>query len=89
MTEESTMDRIKSCVEHVLEHSLEQFPPGAHLQDDMGMESMELVLLQVELEQEFQVTFDPITDNFFEIFQTVDTLCSAIDCKLATDRAIF
>ena len=38
------------------------------------MESLQLVLLQVELESVFGFTFDPLDDDFRKIFQTAESV---------------
>ena len=36
----------------------------SRLREDLGMDSLNLVLLQVELESVFGFTFDPLDDDF-------------------------
>lgn len=74
--------RISDCVQTVLGHPLKESGPHVRLQEDLEMESLQLVELQVELETVFSITFDPIEDDFFEIFQTIGTLRGAVAKKL-------
>lgn len=76
-------NRIKKCIDKVLEHEISSIRGDMSLMDDLGMESLQLVTLQVELEDEFEIEFDPLEDDFYEIFQTVDTIYYTIERKLS------
>lgn len=73
---------MKKCAELALERKLDSFPPDASLTDDLNMESIHLVSFQVEMEDAFQIEFDPLQDDFYEIFQTVFSVYQAIEKKL-------
>lgn len=76
------ISRINTCIETILGYSLKQAGPNMRLQEDLEMESLQLVELQIELETAFSITFDPIEDDFFEMFQTIGTLYDAVAKKL-------
>ena len=76
-------NRIKKCINTTLEQEDEQITLEMSLTDDLEMESLHIVTLQVELEDEFAVQFDPLEDDFFEIFQTVGSVYEAIERKLS------
>lgn len=71
--------RVLKCMNEALSDSLETIKPETDLRDDLEMDSMDLVILQVELEQEFQFNFDPIEDDFVKIFQTFGSLCHYLE----------
>jgi len=74
--------RINDCIQTVLGRPLKEAGPQVRLREDLEMESLQLIELQVELETAFSITFDPIEDDFFEIFQTIGTLRGAVAKKL-------
>lgn len=76
-------NRIRKCINASLEHDAEHITLDMSLTDDLEMESLHIVTLQVELEDEFAVQFDPLEDDFFEIFQTVGSVYDAIERKLS------
>lgn len=76
------ISRINTCIETILGYSLKQAGPNMRLQEDLKMESLQLIELQIELETAFSISFDPIEDDFFEIFQTIGTLYDAVAKKL-------
>lgn len=49
--------------------------------DDLSFDSLALVNLQVGLEDQFDFMFDPISDDFDKIFDTVDSICNYIQKK--------
>lgn len=79
---EDLLTRIGTCIEAVLGGPLKKAEPHIRLQEDLNMESIQIVELQIELETAFSITFDPIEDDFFAIFQTIGTLYDAVAKKL-------
>lgn len=79
---EETFDRIKKCIVYAVEHDVGCLSSETSLTDDLHMESIHIVSLQVELEDEFGIEFDPLEDDFFEIFQTIGSVCETIEKKL-------
>jgi acyl carrier protein len=54
-------------------------PAEAHLRDDLGLDSMDIVRLQIVLEDRLGFRFDPNRHDLDAVFTTV----GAIDCFLA------
>ncbi len=79
---DSIFERVCKCIESASECSLSNLSVEMSLTDDLGMESLHIVTLQIELEDEFGIQFDPIEDDFFEIFCTVGSLYEAINRKV-------
>lgn len=74
--------RVKKCMEKVLERQLEEMSSDCSLQDDLEMTSLNLVMLQVEIEEEFKFIFDPLEDDFGWIFETYGNLCEYVRNKI-------
>ena len=68
--------RVTECIEHACEKSFESISLKSSLIDDLEMDSLQLVMLQVALEEEFDYTFNPLEDNFRDIFKTVGSVCA-------------
>lgn len=67
---------VLDCLNRVLSHPVESVAAETNLRDGLEMDSLTLVLLQVELEEEFRFIFDPIEDDFEQIFDTFGSLCA-------------
>lgn len=76
---EQMYDKIVECIKKSLEHPVLDIQPEYRLQEDLGMNSLELVNLQIALEEEFLVLFDPIEDDFYQIFQSVQSVCLYVE----------
>ena len=63
---------INKCINRALEKEVQSLCSEMSLIDDLGMESLQLVTLQVELE-----------DDFYEIFQTIGTVYQTVERKLS------
>lgn len=48
--------------------------PEHRLQEDLELDSLALVNLQVAVEDRFDMRFDPISMDLFEVFETVGSL---------------
>lgn len=68
------LERIVRCVESSIENPVVEITAESRLQEDLSMTSLELVMLQIVLEEEFFISFDPINDDFGVIFQTVSSV---------------
>ena len=56
------------------------------LKDDLGLDSIDLVILQVELEDKFRIRFEPLEDNFSKIFYSIKTLCDCLEKKIGENN---
>ena len=54
---------------------------GTRLADDLQLDSFDLITLQVQLEENFDFEFDPLEDNFVEIFECIGKLKDFIKKK--------
>ncbi|MBR4318421.1 MAG: acyl carrier protein [Oscillospiraceae bacterium] len=79
--EQETLEIIKKCVEKALEKNVPELHFEMSLSDDLEMESLQIVMLQVELEDAFGISFDPMEDDFFQIFSTVGGVYTAVKRK--------
>lgn len=73
--------RVLKCLNKVLSAPVEVLDPEMNLRDDLGLDSLNMVMLQVEIEEEFRFTFDPIEDDFEKIFETFGKLCGYLEKK--------
>lgn len=71
--------RVLECLNRAHSVPVEDLKPEANLRDWLEMDSLEMVMLQVEIEEEFQFTFDPIEDDFEKIFETFGSLCTYLE----------
>lgn len=80
--DQGLLDRVADCIESACEGSVSGMRPESRLREDLHMESLQLVLLQVELESAFGFTFDPLDDDFREIFRTVESVCRYVKGRI-------
>lgn len=73
--------RILECLNRVLSAPVETLGPEVNLRDELEMDSMTMVMFQVEIEETFQFTFDPIEDDFGKIFETIGSLSSYLESR--------
>lgn len=76
------LQRISICINSALESKVDDINMNMSLTEDLKMESIHLITLQVELEDEFGIQFDPLEDDFFMIFQSVASVYETIERKL-------
>ncbi|MBD5450898.1 MAG: acyl carrier protein [Lachnospiraceae bacterium] len=74
-------NRILGCLGKVLSTSIDTLEPEINLRDELGMDSLAMVMLQVQIEEEFRFTFDPIEDDFERIFETFGSLYNYLEGK--------
>lgn len=56
------------------------------LLEDLGYDSITKIQLQVEIEDEFGFLFDPLEDDFDDIFSTVEKLCQYVVVRVNTNE---
>ena len=76
--EQSIYDKVIECIKKVMEDKEQNILPESRLQDDLLMESIHILMLQVALEETFYFQFDPMEDNFRQIFATVNSVCDYV-----------
>lgn len=52
--------------------------PKSRLHEDLGLDSLGLVRLQVAIEDEFTIHFDPMAEDLAEAFETVGSLLQLV-----------
>ncbi len=57
------------------------------LRDDLGLDSLAMVNLQVIIEDEFDMRFDPIETDLAEVFETVESLADFLVSYLDKEGA--
>lgn len=67
-------ERGYDYIEPILEES--------RLKEDLQLDSLMLVVLQVEVEDTFRFRFDNFSDDFEKIFATIGTLCNYIEGRI-------
>lgn len=78
---EETVSVIREVLRRQQKESAGEMPASALLRDDLGLDSIDLVILQVELEDRFQIRFDPLEDDFSRLFYSIGSLCEYLDGK--------
>lgn len=73
--------RVLKCLNKVLSTPVEALDSKVNLRTGLELDSLNMVMLQVEIEEEFRFTFDPIEDEFEKIFETFGNLCSYLEKK--------
>jgi len=56
----------------------------SRLREDLELDSLAMVNLQVAIEDEFDIRFDPVETDLTEVFETVGTLINFIE-KIQTE----
>jgi len=84
--------RVKDIVKAVFEKNHKGLQcvitEDSMLRDDIGLDSIDLSILQIELEDNFGIRFDPFEDDFTEIFLCVRQLCRTLERKIGEKNGI-
>ena len=56
--------------------------PGMHLREDLGLESVSLILLIVSIEDAFNIRVDPLTEDLEEALESVASLIAFVRGQL-------
>lgn len=83
----------EEILEKVINIIIENFPQleeiqdllwnqSTRLADDLQLDSFSIITLQVAIEDNFHIQFDPLEDDFVEIFCTMGQLVDFVDRKL-------
>lgn len=73
--------RVLKCLNKVLSTPVEALAPETNLRFGLELDSLNIVMLQVEIEEEFRLAFDPINDDFEKIFETFGNLCDYLESR--------
>ena len=76
--ERNVYEKVVICIKNVMENQELEIMPESRLQEDLSMESIHILMLQVSLEETFCFRFDPMQDNFRQIFATVNSVCEYV-----------
>jgi acyl carrier protein len=71
---------VKSIISNVLEIEAERLAEGAHIMDDLGADSLEVMEIHMALEDEFEIA---IPDKELDKLQTVGDTIAWIENRLA------
>lgn len=80
--DQNLFNKVVGCIQTACEGHVGEVRPEKRLQEDLNMESLQLVLLQVELEIAFGFTFDPLEDDFRQIFHTAESVYDYVKARL-------
>lgn len=79
-------DQIKSrtcgLISRIIGCSVGEIQDNTLLQKDLGYDSISIIELQVEIEDEFGFLFDVVEDDFDKIFYSLENLCQYINNRL-------
>lgn len=56
----------------------------SHITKDLGLDSMDIVRLQVALEDKYGIRFDPESTDFEQVFETPENLARHIELRIAS-----
>lgn len=84
MAESEIFNKIVKLIQGVLENN-ETVTQECTLVADLMFDSVSMLYLQVAIEDEFDIRFDPLMDDFGSIFYSVNNLCKYISRKINGD----
>lgn len=67
-------EKVVTCIKNVMGNEDLIIQPESRLQEDLSLESIHILMLQVALEETFCFRFDPMEDNFRQIFACVKSV---------------
>lgn len=70
--------KVIACAEEACETEFKEISLASRLRDDLQMDSLQLVMFQVNLENEFAFYFDPM-EELATIFNTIESVCEYIE----------
>lgn len=82
MQREEQRKRIADIIGEINSVSYNQLNEEDRLVEDLKLDSINLVNLQVMVEDEFDIRFNPIEDNLADVFETVGSLLDYMESKL-------
>ena len=82
MQREEQRKRIADIIGEINSVSYNKLNEEDRLVEDLKLDSINLVNLQVMVEDEFDIRFNPIEDNLADVFETVGSLLDYMESKL-------
>jgi len=76
------LDDIKKWLAKQLDTDADRIVPQANIMDDFGADSLEMVELQMEIENKFDIQFSIEEENLFSNETTIDKIVQLINKKL-------
>lgn len=64
----------KRYLEFGRDHEIQEITLDTDIRKDLNFDSVMLVVLQIDIEDEFHIRFDPVRDDFQQIFTTVRSI---------------
>ena len=78
--------KVKASIEDIFQRNFRHFDKAITgeltLREDIGLDSIDLTILQIEMEDWWNIRFDPIKDNFQKIFYSVNSLCEFLELRI-------
>lgn len=74
-TYDEIFQRVQEIIRNCTENELPEITINNRFDVELGFDSVEMVNLQISLEDEFDFVFDPIEDDFEQIFYSVKSVC--------------
>ena len=76
-------EKVRDILSDVLELDPERIESDSLLEDDLGIDSLDVIELSIEIESEFDIL---IEDREAELLNTVGDLCTLIESKLSPEN---
>lgn len=77
---------VKEIIEYILRKDSRSsdipMTKDTALRENIGLDSIDLVVLQIEVEDRWNIRFDPFQDDFQKIFCSIGTLCEFLELKI-------
>ena len=70
--------RVVRCIEDACEREVADIMHSSRLREDLQMDSLQMILFQVRLEEEFLFSFDPM-EEMAKIFYSVESVCRYLE----------
>jgi acyl carrier protein len=78
MEEKEIYQSLKKIIVDLFNVEENEVAPNKRLREDFGLDSINMVNLQVSVEDGFDIRFDPVTTDLAEVFSSVDALTNFI-----------
>lgn len=75
---EITNEKVKQIFSSLFDISVEKIQEEGLLREDYELDSINLVNFQIEIEDYFEIRFDPVIEDLGEVFRSISTLSDYI-----------